>query len=428
MKRYGRVLVLGLFAVVGVCPASADDESSQPSAAGNVAVEELAASVLRVRADVEEIRGLAFKRPVPAEVIDDERARRYALERLERFYGVEAYAREERALALLGVLPRDVDTLEAYLAFLRQQAGGFYDPQTGSFYMLDDITPAMGPMIVSHELTHALEDQHFRLDERLREVRADGDRAFARSAVHEGSAMLVMTLYVTRAVARGELTMEQLAEIAESEAARSEFLADFPEPLLRPALGAYTLGMSFLLDGDSPAAALFGGFPQRRVDRSYTDGPRSSEQILHPEKYWDPAQRDDPRHVAPSRAGKALGRGWERQAQGVLGELMIGSLVGAPTPNDPADAGMTDGSAWTNEAAAGWGGDRWELWARGTEEVALLNTVWDSETDARQFAAALHDRSGLQLRQRGDRVAVIAGDAGARAGRVLKRLLAGSSR
>ena len=56
-------------------------------------------------------------------------------------------------------------------------------------------------MITAHELTHALEDQHFDLDGRLQETIDDDDRMFAISAVHEGSAMVLMSLFSARRLA-----------------------------------------------------------------------------------------------------------------------------------------------------------------------------------------------------------------------------------
>ena len=41
---------------------------------------------------------------------------------------------------------------------------GFYDPQTKSFYLLDDMPRMMTGPLTTHEMTHALEDQYFELD------------------------------------------------------------------------------------------------------------------------------------------------------------------------------------------------------------------------------------------------------------------------
>ena len=359
---------------------------------------------------VEQLRALEFKSPVKVSVVDDDQAREFMIGRLQRFQPEEDLKLESRALALLGIIPEGLDVLEAYLSFLREQVGGFYDPATKQFFLLEDMPRVVAPVLVSHELTHALEDQHYDLDGRLEEALPDDDLVFAQGAVHEGSATLLMTLYLAMAMAEGRLTQADLAEIAGTEAARGELLQEFPAPLLRPLLGAYLLGVGFLVGGDM-MGVMSQGFPASRVDRAYKDWPKSSEQIIHPEKYWEADSRDEPTAVSLGASGRLLGRRWKKRADGVLGELMIGSMVGAPTPRDASDLSAMNGQAWTNAAAAGWDGDRWELWTRGGSAVVLLGTVWDSPEDAAEFAEALEEHQALTWKRRDRRVVVIAGDA-----------------
>jgi hypothetical protein len=173
-------------------------------------------------------------------------------------------------------------------------------------------------------------------------------------------------------------------------------------------------------------AALSDGFPASDANRAYEDGPESSEQILHPGKYWSGASRDDPISVDLDGVGRRLGKKWKRLGSGVLGELSIGPLVGAQSPTDPTSAMQEPGEKWTNAAASGWGGDRWELWERNDAEVLLVLTVWDTDADAAEFAAALPAGSGISHRADDRTVALVAGDAGAKTDRLLDALLARS--
>jgi len=368
--------------------------------------------------EVEEVRGLAFKRPVPVEVIDDERAREHLIRRLESFQSKEDLQAVQRAYKLLGLLPPEADILESFLEALREQAGGFYDPPSGSFYFLDDLPAILGPTVAVHELTHALEDQHFDLDSRLRGALQDDDRLFALGAVHEGSASLLMLVSMTRQVLQGDLDPVALQAYAQSEEAKVESLAAMPPVLLRQLMGPYVLGASFLLEGDF-FAVMAGGYPREHVDRAYAEGPVSSEQILHPERFWSEAERDDPRPVRLDGAGRKLGRRWRKAFEGTLGEINLGVMVGAPTPFDFEQLSIYDGGSWTNPAAEGWDGDRWELWVRGEDAVVILGTVWDSPADAEEFASALPQREEFRWKLSGDRVAVVAGPAPRKAGAAL---------
>jgi hypothetical protein len=348
------------------------------------------------------------------------------IQRLESFMSQEQLEAVQQAYKLLGLVPPETDILQAYLDALREQAGGFYDPETKSFYLLDDMPPGLGPMLAAHELTHALEDQHYDLDARLRAAIHNDDLVFAHSSVHEGSASLLMTIFSARQVLAGEMNPLAMQAFAETEAAKAEVLLSLPPLLQRQLVGPYVLGTGFFADGNV-LGAMMQGFPGEKVERAYADGPLSSEQILHPDKYWGEEGRDDPQAVSLGDAGTVLGAGWQRAFAGVLGELSLGVMVGAPTPRDFAALTVYDGEAWTNQAAAGWDGDRWELWLREGESVVLLGTVWDSPADAGQFAAALEPRAGLAWKVKGDRVAVVAGDAGKKQAKLLKKILAASS-
>ena len=379
--------------------------------------------VEEVAVEVERLRGLEFKRTVPVEVIDDDAAREHVIRRMDRFQAREQLALTQRAYALLRLLPPGTDIVEAYLEALREQAGGFYDPESGSFFLLDDMPALMVHVLTAHELTHALEDQYYDLDRRLEEVMADDDRLFARGAVHEGSAMLLMSLYTAQGMISGKLDPAAATALAESEAGKADAMLALPPALLRQLLGPYVLGAGFLAQGNL-LSLMIGGFPEDDVNRVYERGPLSSEQILHPEKYWNADQVDEPVTVEVVGVGKTLGRRWKRLAHGVLGELTLGVMVGADTPTDPQAMMTQDASSWTNDAAAGWDGDRWELWQRGQRTVALLSTVWDTEDDALEFAQALPADDTFSWRRAGHRVAIVAGDAGSRTERTLERLLA----
>jgi hypothetical protein len=78
--------------------------------------------------------------------------------------------------------------------------------------------------------------------------------------------------------------------------------------------------------------------------------PDSTEQVLHPQKWieLEPPPRV-PLHIS-------LGTGWQRAVSGTWGEWQTGRLLGGS-----ADA-----------AAAGWGGDRYELWQRGVRIRAAV--------------------------------------------------------
>ena len=368
-------------------------------------------AVAAVLPQLESIRGLSFAKTVPVSVIGDAKAREYALARFRRLTPEATIRADQTAYRLLGLVPPDTDVVKTLLDVLEEQAGGFYDPQTKSFYLLDDMPRAMTGMLAAHEMTHALEDQRYDLDARIAKVIENDDASFALSSLIEGSASLAGMIYLSRGVSTGKVGADDLREIADSEVAKAERLNAMPGVLRRQLLGPYLLGMSFLARGRPERTA--NEYPKADAEAAWSKPPVSSEQILHPEKYWDPGKRDEPKPVAIRGASTALGKGWSLTGGGVLGEVTIGSLVGANAPS--ASEASSDGSWWTNAAASGWGGDRFEVWENGGQALALVATVWDTETDAREFEASLpKGREGFAFRRSGARVGIVAGPAGAK--------------
>ncbi len=366
---------------------------------------DLARSVVdRIVLDVERLRGLSFKNEVPVAVVNDDQALAQHMRRLEEFGDLEEIRYAEIVMKLLGMANPDDDVMQLFTDALREQIGGYYDPKQGQFYLLDDMPAALVDILTAHELTHALEDQYYALDALLMTDEATDDEIFARGAVTEGSATLLMMIYSIEQAFDQSMSEEDLAAMT---GVGQEAVERLPKVLLRQMMAPYVVGMSFVQRGNA-MGWMSGGYPVDDVNRAYEQPPTSSEQILHPAKYWDEEQRDDPIPVSLGSAGSALGKGWVLENDGVLGEINLAVLVGAPTP-DPQDPAGVLGSAWTNRAAEGWGGDRYELWTRGRKSVVLLSTTWDSERDAQQFAAAVTDGPVTGHRIAGRNVALVYG-------------------
>ncbi len=374
---------------------------------GNLTPEMAREAVDEIAPDVARIRGLEFKKSVPVSVIDDAEAAKHILSRVDRFQMKEQLQQAQVVYEHLGLIDEGVDILAALMKAMEVQAGGFYDPASDSYFLLDDMPAAAVGSLTSHELTHALEDQHFDLDQRMVDVLDNDDQLFALGAIHEGSATLVMTIYTAKAIMEGTVDLVALGEW-EKESGQMEALAELPSVLSRQLIGPYILGARFLTRGNM-LAAMTAGFPIDDVARVFADGPRSSEQIIHPEKYWDEDELDPPIAIDDLGIGKALGKRWTTSGGGVLGELVLAVMTGATKIGDPNELMMQGGEVWTNEAAKGWGGDRWELWSHKDAQVTLVKTVWDSEVDAIEFSEAL-DGSGLAVRLSGRVVAIAGGD------------------
>jgi hypothetical protein len=368
--------------------------------------EEAVALTREVSTAVETIRGLRFKRPVAVKLVDDAEARRHFEKRLLKFWPPAQMALEQKAQVQLGLLPPGTDVVGSLLDLLEEQAGGYYDPDSDTFFILTDMPRSIAPILFAHELTHALDDQHFDLDKALGEAMIDDDRGTAVGAVVEGSGMLVMSAYLVREMQAGRLTPAAMLELQESEAGKAKKLGSAPPLMQRLLLAPYLLGHSFLLRGNP--AALAKGVVAEDVNRAFEAPPESTEQLLHPEKYWVTAQHDSPRVVKLPDLSPHLGKDWKLGLSGSVGELTLAVLTGAGSL-DPRSPDAARAERWTTRGAAGWGGDRYQLY-EGPEgqTVTVLATLWDSASDATEFETTLVPAAPKTRLRRGDAVVLVA--------------------
>lgn len=394
---------------------SASGRGSDPAALVEVdSVTALTASILPRLA---ELRGLQFLHPIPVRVESDSAARAYFSARSARDAPPETLRVQSRAAALLGLLPAGFDLEAQLLDLMQEQAAGYYDPESKTFVVLGDMPRGAARGIVVHELTHGLDDQHFNLDS-LMTVQPGDDRMLALAAVIEGSATAVMSRYMTEQLAANRMSAADLAALAETDAGRGDRFQAAPPMIQRGLAAPYVLGMNFLLRGN-PSALM--ALSADDLNQAFRHPPRSSEQVLHPQKYWDESQADEPQPVPALDAARVLGRDWHYAGAGELGELFLALLVDRQ-PEPVLALAARSSSAWTNPAAAGWGGDRWWLFENGARAAVVLATVWDTDRDADEFAAAVR-RPEFQVARSGPWVVVVAGPGRARAAGVARAAL-----
>jgi hypothetical protein len=349
-----------------------------------------AVPVSAIAARVESLRGLKFReRPVPQSV-SPAQARREGLEDLDRTYPEARRKADEEVLKLLGLIEPGVDLRSISASVFGEGVAGYYDPRSKRLRIVSGTTPdALSEMVLAHELTHALEDQRFGLN--TGEGESD-DAALARLALVEGTATAVMQDYLVRYIGAGKALGGLLGSALQTGPDLPKFLQD---QLVWPYLG----GAQFI-----QSLRRTGGGSWKLVDLAdRVRVPDSTEQVMHPGK-WVAVEKP-----LPVRFDTGLHDDWRRTASGTWGEWQTRELVGGD-----------------DAAAAGWGGDRYELWQRGAcgsppcrdSDVLVMRWRWDTARDAREFRAALHV-DGATVEAHGDTVTLVLAPTPALARRVL---------
>ena len=347
--------------------------------------EELEAMTELIKKDIEALRGKDFPRPTRVAVTSAEEFLAYAKRQLQENTTPEELAAEETVAKMLGLIPLEMDLAQEMLGFLESQVGGFYDPASETFYLMESFTGGLAKVILAHELTHALDDQLYDIDGTREGFEDHSDRALAYHGVVEGSGTAVMNAWTAG-------NMAQLAGVDLEEMSSLGAAEDTPPYLWRPLMAAYLRGSLFLNRTESMLQSM--SMPRREdFHYAFTQPPRSTEQLLHPEKYWDAEERDEP--IELDFQLENVPEDWTVLKEDTLGELVLACMV-----EDPADrGGIPTGIAslstrYTFRPSEGWGGDRLLLLGKASARLLVLETRWDTEDDAREFDAALESLEG----------------------------------
>ena len=333
-------------------PAAALPASPSPSVSGSGSLQQqVRARVPELQAFVERERGLRFRRPVQVDVLKD-RAFLRVLHADE--VPVGAGEDQDASFSALGLLPVEEDFEQSIDDEIDDTVGGYYDFSTRRVSLRADLRAPLREAVLVHELTHALQAQHFLLS---RQPRGDADETYtALTALIEGDATRVDQAWYAAQPPDVQVRLRRQGGYGVAPVLSSDLvpaLLDFPYVAGPPLVQG-------LLDE--------GG--QARLDHAFEMPPLTTAQVLHPERIAE---------GAPLALATPPGRG--RQVdEGVLGELGLALLL----RRDPLRGGPQEN----------WVADRYATYRSGgrTCTVADLEVV---RSGGEALVQALRD-AGLQ--------------------------------
>jgi hypothetical protein len=277
---------------------------------------------------------------------------------------------EELTLKKFGLVPQDFDLAKNTVDLLTEQAAAFYDYDRKKLFITETTPSDTQEPVLAHELSHALADQTYNLGKFIRQGRQSDDGSTARLAVMEGQATWLMAEYLAR---KNGQSLKDSPSLVEMMSNPSDAGGQFPvyenAPLyLRQTLVfPYTKGMLF-------QNAVFQRDGQSSFAEVFLKPPLSTQQILHPEKYFEgvkPANPDLP--------DRRLPHGYKGLVSGSLGELEHQILLEQFSGKKTAD-----------EIAPHWRGSNFELSEnqKAGRVVLLYSVEWDSDRIAERYFAA----------------------------------------
>jgi len=362
------------------------DAANATATARNAA---LVAATQEVLKETSEVRQLPILRSVQSSTQSRTEIERAVLKNLDEETSAADMHAGEVTLKKLGLAPPDFQYRALMVRVLTEQVAGYYEPKTRQFHLADWIDIDGQKPIMAHELTHALQDQHFNLQRFEHWPKGDSDAELAAHALIEGDATLAMVLYVANNPLRALAFLKSLG----ATGIATEELDKAPRALRESLLFPYQEGLNW-----TRAVYKEGGWNQ--VSQAFSNLPQSTEQVLHPDKYFvheAPVKVTLPdltsllnsgsRVAVKSADGSKTQVTWKRIASDVNGEWGFYLILDQ----------FLKSSAESRTAAAGWGGDRYEVYESANGQVVYVSlSTWDTENDAREFFEAYLKR--LQLR------------------------------
>lgn len=318
--------------------------------------------------------GLPIKAPLKKQVISRPEIEKYLTQNLHEEMTLEEIHAQEVLVRAFGLVSRDFSLEKFLISFYTEQAAGFYDPKRKTMFIADWVPADTQAMVLSHELTHALQDQSWDLEGYLHAVRNDDDATSARQAVVEGYATAAM---MQQSV--GGLELGQMPSITPlMEMAIHQQFDEFPAFSQAPyffrvqALFPYVQGMGFI-----QAGLQRGGW--KDLNELFEHPPSTTHEIFEPQTYFD---HQAVPHVAlahpPALDGVA---GLRFLTENTMGELGYYSLLGQLISEDESKA-----------RSGSWNGDRYLLYERsgGNDFTLVVRTRWTNPQAAQAFFQDYH--------------------------------------
>jgi hypothetical protein len=379
-SRWACALLLALAAcgeeAVGTTPAGPNTAVADDGPPRTQADEDTLDALDKILECLQEVRGRTFEQPVVVGFYDRDQLGDWLLEHFYDDMTPEEFARATRAYKALGFIPPDMDLEQLMLDALTVAIGGFYDVYEKRLYAMTSGLGLMNKYVMIHETAHALQDQHVDLERFAfpKEDQRNDDQFMGIAAVVEGGATAVTDMVMSRCddlIGAEDIDAAGLAEALLQQVAVSSGIP----PIIQD-------GMTFpYLEGAAFVNAVLEQGGWDAVNELYANPPRSSEQVIHPEKFLDPAQRDEPVPVKAPDMASFLGPGWRTAYRNVLGELGVRQLV-----RFTGDPGQTFRASW------GWGGDEYRLYENQYgDEFLQWVSVWDSADDAVDMIVSLEN-------------------------------------
>ncbi|HEY2646808.1 MAG TPA: hypothetical protein VGI34_07525 [Candidatus Acidoferrales bacterium] len=381
MKRIFAGIVAAFFLAIGTFAQEIAPPASLPPPA-TAQTQEFLQAADEVLAEMSKLVSLPILAPLKKSMRSREEIQAYLLQKMKEDKDADKRYADQKIMEKFALIPKDYPIDQVLVKVLTEQIAGLYDPDSQEFFIADWTTPADQRSVMSHELTHALQDQHFHIDKWTDAAKPNDDGELARDAVIEGSAMAAMLDYELA----GKGSIRDLGEFDASllmgDLDSSPELSKAPKVLQDELLFPYLAGIMFtqhLLKAGN-------GWPD--FYKVFDKPPASTQQIMHPDLYLKGVM---PAKVELPSAKGVIPSDWKLLDENNMGEFGLQEILKQFLPKNRSAA-----------LAATWAGDRYAIFENKKNKRTMLEfrIRLASDDDAARFFGAYSEILELKYAQR----------------------------
>jgi hypothetical protein len=360
-------VVLMLSAVVAIV--SATSAVVAPSDAAAASTDKWDPRIAVLAAKVEKLRKLDFEHPVPVDFLAEKafqktvRVDESKLTQGQR----DRVATSAAQLSAIGLVDHGVNLAQKTNALRTADVLAYYSPVTKRVTVRGKKLDVSRRVTLAHELTHALQDQHFDLQKVERNAANDKNQSLsALQALVEGDAVRVQNAYVEQLSAS-----DQAAYTKEQTADAASVRATLNDNSIPPALEAFSEAPYAL--GPPMLDVVISQRHDKGVDALFREPPAADAAFLTPTSLFDGSK------VKAVAVPKVIGPGEKRVGKpdtfGAFALYLVLALH-----DDPVVA---------LRVADGWGGDRMVTYRSGGDTCLRAAFVGRTPKDTTAIGGAL---------------------------------------
>lgn len=366
---FGVVAVALATAVTGLAPAAAGAADKTPSttAPATTVPASWDPRIEPIAHQVEELRGLKFDHPVAVEFLDDAAfEKKVAVDKGKLTpQDKQEIERAQSQLRAVGLIGPEVDIVDAMSSLQTSGVLAYYSPKTKKVTVKGTTTDDVSTRVtLAHELTHALQDQHYDLQKLTKAAAKDHASTPFRTLV-EGDAVRVQRAYLASLPQSDQDAYTQHQSDTGAQV-RSEIAAKgVPEALSVVFEAPYDFG-PIMLD------AVLAQRQEAGVDALFQKPPTTDSSYLTPSTVLDDTTFTTVDSPKLAKGERAVGK------PDTLGAFalyqVLASRIDAPTALAAAD---------------GWGGDAMVTFTRGGTTCLRSTLVGRSPAATQAIGSAL---------------------------------------